>query len=279
MTKSDFLNDSDVKDFINYLADSWETGNVFEKGEFQYSGIKDAFNRYYWEFTVFDECDLPIRKGNSFEENKEILENLKYKIRTAFIEENETELFIAIKNILSWGRLLGSAKRGNLKYLIEIPLNDYNSILEFLKVVKNHWNKLNNDETEINSKIKFRSNSGFTKVYSLFLEDSIIYDSRVGATFTHFLSKKFGSEIPNSLMINLPQGRPKKTSFILNSNPNIFKSTNQNNEKHFFSNVKVSWLIKEVVELVNRKNNSEKIDVRQFEAALFMIGKDVSEGR
>ena len=63
------------------------------------------------------------------------------------------------------------------------------------------------------------------------------------------------------------------------SNPAIFKSTSQNDEKHFSFNVKASWIIKEVIEFINKKNISKKVDSRQFEAALFMIGADVSEGR
>ncbi|MES2520572.1 MAG: hypothetical protein V4585_20830 [Bacteroidota bacterium] len=279
MTKSDFINDLNVKEFINYLADHWETGNIFKAGSLQYFGIKDAFNKYSWEFILYDEYNLLIRKGNSFEENREVLEELKYKIRKAFLEENEMELFVAVKNILSWGKLLGSEKKGNLKYLMEINSEGYKSILEFLTIVKKHWNRLNNDEIEIESKIKFRSNSGFTKVFSLLLDDYSIYDSRVGAAFTYFLCKKFISDIPPSLIFDLPNGREKKSKYVLNANPAIFKSTRQKNHKHFPPNVKSSWLINETVKLINENPISKKIDSRQFEAALFMIGADVSEGR
>lgn len=283
MTKSDFINDSNVKEFINYLADYWESGNVFEKGKFQYLGIKDAFRKYYWTFSIDDEpIFLNIKKvGNTFEESQEILSHLKGEIQKAFNDSNEEDLFFAVKAVLTWGgpSTLGSEKRGNWEYLKNISSKGHNSVLEFLKIVNNQWEALNSDKAKITSKINFRSNSGFTKIFSLFLDDFVIYDSRVGAAFTHFLSKKFGSEIPDCLILSLPIGRPKKSKYILNSNPAIFKSTYQNDKNHFSSNVRASWIIKEVIELINQKNISEKIDSRQFEAALFMIGADVSEGR
>ena len=283
MIKSEFVNDSNVTEFISFLANYWETGNVFEKGKFKYLGIKDAFHKYYWTFRINNEpIFLNIKKeGNTFEESQEILSYLKDEIQKAFKDSNEEDLFFAIKAVLAWGgpRTLGSEKRGNWKYLKNINSNGHNCILEFLTTANNQWEALNSNNVKITSKINFRSNSGFTKIFSLFLEDFVIYDSRVGAAFTHFLSKKFGSEIPNNLILNLPNGSEKKSKYILNSNPAIFKSTSQNDEKHFSSNVKASWIIKEVIELINKKNISEKVDSRQFEAALFMIGADVSEGR
>lgn len=283
MTKSEFINDTNVKEFINYLADFWESKHVFEKGKFQYLGIKNALHKYYWTFRINNE---PIflnkkREGNTFEESQEILSYLKGEIQKAFNDSNEENLFFAVKAVLAWGgpRTLGNEKRGNWKYLKNINSNGHDSVLEFLKTVNNQWEALNSDNAKITSKINFRSNSGFTKIFSLFLNDFVIYDSRVGAAFTHFLSKKFGSEIPDYLILDLPNGSEKKSKYILNSNPAIFKSTSQNDKKHFSSNVKASWIIKEVIELINKKNISEKIDSRQFEAALFMIGADVSEGR
>lgn len=292
MKKTDFLNNEQVKSFISYLIDKWSQETVFDAGKIQYSNISDSLSKYKWSFNVsneplfvnsFSNRDI-VTKGETFIESQQILDLLKESLEYAYFQKNEEKLFFTLRAILAWGgpRTLGSETRGNLKYLLFLKEGKHISetpLIDSLHEIKQHWNSINNDEIDINTEVSFRSNSGFTKIMALFLHDFIIYDSRVGAAFTHFLSKKFGKDVPDNLKLFLPNGSEKKSVYTSNSNPNIFKSTRQDDLKHFSSNVKTSLIVKEIVKGINLLPRIEKINSREFEAALFMIGADVSEGR
>ena len=58
---------------------------------------------------------------------------------------------------------------------------------------------------------------------------------------------------------------------IVNSS---FLPTNQNNSRHFYSNVIASLLLSESLKLI--PNNDNIVKLRDLEASLFMMGYDVS---
>ena len=81
----------------------------------------------------------------------------------------------------------------------------------------------------------------------------------------------FGNNIPEILKIYIPASKvADKTKRHVN---NAFRSTYQNDSKHFYSNVISSLLVKQTLKLIIEFDPSVKL--RDLEAALFMIGYDI----
>lgn len=123
------------------------------------------------------------------------------------------------------------------------------------------------------------SNSGFTKIHSLIIDDFVIYDSRVAAALgmlVFMFCKDTGkTSIPVELQFAHGGSRKNPNSINDRRDPSsgVFKfpPINSSHTVHVINNIKANWLLKKVVE----KSNSNFVSLRQLEAALFMIGYDV----
>ena len=114
-------------------------------------------------------------------------------------------------------------------------------------------------------------NSGFTKIYSLYINDFIIYDSRVGAALCYLvklycIEQKQGG-VPSSL--KFAYGDARNPEVNRNPNSDIYKFSKLDRGKiHIECNLKANWLLKEVLNFPECQFK----DMRSLEAALFMIG-------
>lgn len=129
-------------------------------------------------------------------------------------------------------------------------------------------------------------NSGFTKIYSLFLDNFIIYDGRVGAALgllvSSFCKENELSNIPQSLILAYGDARPTKLDTGLNRrNPSLeiyqFPRLANNALRNTEYNLKANWLLKEIIEKTDTKFKKldESIQLRAFKSSLFMIGYNV----
>jgi len=279
MNKQEFINNPDVKVFIVFLANQWKDKFDFklgikEKGKTpkykKIGAIKEAFENYFWEYSVKTTLNVPKEiqlKGSSLEKSEQVLEYCKSKLKIGGkLNPLEQEIREASEIILKWG---GVFIKGN-----KDKVEDRNfDIVRTYQNVLNEWEQINQNQKAFYSEmpLSFPSNAGFTKIYSLLLDDYIIYDSRVSVALAYLLETCFNNKIPDSLNLFIPsskiveQEKRKVSPF--------FKSTHQKDSRHFYSNVKTSLLLSEVVDLI-RKEDSE-INIRQIEAALFMIGYDI----
>ena len=93
-------------------------------------------------------------------------------------------------------------------------------------------------------------NSGFTKIYSLYINDFIIYDSRVGAALCYLvklycIEQKQGG-VPSSL--KFAYGDARNPEVNRNPNSDIYKFSKLDRGKiHIECNLKANWLLKEVL--------------------------------
>jgi len=128
-------------------------------------------------------------------------------------------------------------------------------------------------------------NSGFTKIYSLLIDDFIIYDGRVGAALG-LLVRKYCEEnalptVPPKLLF--AYGNARTTSYQPDNrrNPGTtlhrFPALTNSSPKHIENNLRRNWLLKEVLESCNSKFNvlHPSFQLRALESALFMIGYNV----
>jgi hypothetical protein len=131
-------------------------------------------------------------------------------------------------------------------------------------------------------------NSGFTKIYSLYIDDFIIYDGRVGAALgllvRMFCEDSKFKAVPVELAFAWGKG---KESIYQNScenrrNPSKesyrFPELLNNSKRHIENNIRANWLLREIIDKTKSKfsNLDNSIQMRALEAALFMIGYDVA---
>ena len=127
-------------------------------------------------------------------------------------------------------------------------------------------------------------NSGFTKIYSLLMDNFVIYDSRVGAALgliiKEFLTEKNILKIPKELNFAYGNARPTKgdnnTKNKRNPSTETYKFSvlRNNNIHHTINNIKANWLLREIAD--NSIFKQEENPIRTLEAALFMIGYSVN---
>jgi hypothetical protein len=120
-----------------------------------------------------------------------------------------------------------------------------------------------------------------TKIYSLLVDDFIIYDSRVGAALgllvVRYCQAQNLSTIPPLLRFPWAPANETNTVAPKNRNPsigNLCIGQIRRAEEHVRWNLRASWLLRELVgksQQFSEQGNS----LRALEAALFMIGYDL----
>ncbi|MEL6719708.1 MAG: hypothetical protein AAFP82_13425 [Bacteroidota bacterium] len=281
MNKKIYLSKKIVQDFILWTLPKINIQSQFEhsyydlrsKSIWKCNSIFNAFENYKWKFT----CSIPELgkvKGSSYNESQLVLEQIKNNLSRAVEEKDHKKALEYSASILEWG----GVKRSNydkLKAMDKEIINYYKTMR-----IQIHPNSANTDSDFSNVFM----NSGFTKIYSLLIDDFIIYDSRVGATLCllirEFLTEFNIQNIPTEL--NFAYGNARQTpnsSLPINrrnpSNLSYKFSVLRNNAKHHtINNMKANWLIKELAVKSKFKNTASPM--RSLEAALFMIGYSVN---
>lgn len=199
---------------------------------------------------------------------KKKLENFSSRLRECISHANNDACKDVCCDILKWGGVL----KGNQTKLEEI--NNKEGLCSYLikaKVFLSH-DSIGNPEEEI------FMNSGFTKIYSLYIDDFIIYDSRVGAALCYMVKLYCEEQKLKELPV------PLKFAYGNSRNPKVNRNPNNDTYKfslldqgkiHIECNMKANWLLKEV----QNAPICEFKDLRSLEAALFMIGYDIPRGK
>ena len=192
MNKIQFLNAESVQSFIKWITPKLDTSGSFKhayilkspKGKpWECDSLYTAFENYKWIFT----CKHPISNinfnGETFEESSILLTELGNGLRKSVLQKDIESCKKYCFAILAWG---GVSYGNNDKVL-----NLGNEITSYLN---NCREKLNADTFDTKGSYKdIIMTAGFTKIYSLLMDDFVIYDSRVGATLG-LLVRKFCEE-------------------------------------------------------------------------------------
>jgi len=281
MNKQEYLNNEIVKDFINWLIPRISGKVEFvhhyvnsrDKSLWECNSIFNAFENYKWRFN----CVIPnIGKtsGNTFLESKDALEIIEKGMKYAIQENNQENLLEYSSSILEWG----GVKRSNYTRL----KNMEESIIDYYK---DSIIRLNPETIDTNDDFSgINMNSGFTKIYSLLINNFVIYDSRVGAALglliKTFLTEKNITIIPEELNFAYGNARPTNNDIgpLNRRNPSNekykFPVLTNNDKKHIKNNIYANWLLKELSDKSKFQNESSPI--RALESALFMIGYSVN---
>lgn len=254
MTKEEFLEDKYIKCFIKWFIEKLTSGFSHSyntkkpKKEYNFKSIYEAYEKYEWN-------------GKNLDENNNELKQWSDLLTKSIENNNETECKNICRNILKWGGI------NKTKIITETP--DLIGILKEAKI------KLSKDEIHSHNYYNnILMSTGLSKIYSLYIPDFIIYDSRVGAAICHlvreFCIEKKLDFIPENLKFAYTSGKSKSNR---NPNTNTFKFTYcsvSHKYQYIITNIKANWLLKEILNKSSLFKN-----LREIEAALFMIGYEI----
>ncbi|GGG05468.1 hypothetical protein [Paenibacillus abyssi] len=286
MKRDDFLRSNLVKSFIDWISDRLDKPDSFihvfdlkkPVKRWECSSIYSAFENYSWAFTYKDPLSGMKVTGSSFNDSLESLAKLSKGLINS-IEVSNTEVCRNhCLSILDWGGVL----RGNDKKIDTLGAG----ICSYLESTRSRFISDISSESYYNERVIM--NSGFTKIYSLCMDDFIIYDGRVGAALGLLVRKYCEDNALNEVPVELvfAWGKGRESTYISSSqnkrNPGSVKYSfpelmYKNPERHTENNIRANWLLSEIVNNTNSKFNDldKKVRMRALESALFMIGYKV----
>lgn len=259
-----------------------------EKEVWSCSSLNDAFDQYWWH--------------GDYNKNESQLSELANEIRE--IQKpgySEQQLFISCIKILDWGQVY----RGSIAWLINAL--ESGSLKRLILQGKALIESDAPDITPFCDSGELRMDSGITKIYSLICDNSIIYDDRVASAMTLIAGRTFfnntnlsleekshlSKEIKNTESLGHGDSKKQKNKF---NNPSYF-SSQVKVENHAQLNIYANWIIDEAINRSLKENTPKinrdwKVNIntdqaspdeishlrRKIEAALFMIGSDISYG-
>jgi hypothetical protein len=303
--KADFLNDKDVINFMDHLADvltdKITINHTIYSARIKINTFTAAFNSYCFPLKSSEiiNTDTLAQKQSKkgFISNNLILDSLKTKLVKA---KTGIDFYDAALDVLWWGaggKLPRSpAGKRNGTYLknkawldLKFPSPGRIGILQHFNSSKLESNKKIVNEYLFDEN-PYRMNAGFTKIYSLINDNFIIYDGRVGAALG-LLVKQFCllngyTSVPQNLKFAWDEAEAAKGKMGPNRNPStptlIFPRLKRGS-MWAESNIRANWLLEATLNKVHHKARSWSFcsqtrfdELRAIEASLFMIGYEVS---
>lgn len=304
LTKDEYLADKEVQLFIAWLREVVQGTRSIDfqynaKPEKKWSLLSDVLPCYSWpyatnngpkqakhDWTFPEDALFKLDANSSLEENNEVLKRLQNGLRRAF-DDAKADLAPWIASIFSWGGVytgtkLGGGNKGWLQGLTETRLR---AILTKTKAAL-----LLNDDALGPIIPDLRFNSGLTKVYSLLLNDFIIYDSRVAAALAWLVLLWQRSVNPNRPIqpglafqcMNAKEYKSKvnpKPPKLRNPDWCQFSYLSTDPYAHAKWNLRANWILRAVwPHDVASKDGATKTafySLRDIEAALFTMGYDL----
>jgi hypothetical protein len=286
MTKQEYLKNPSVREFVKWIRPKLSVKNSFihsytdakSKVIYNFDSIYDAYEKYKWQFSLLSpDSNLEVT-GKSFDESTNQLRLLSIGLKGSINSKNKDSCKKYCKGILQWGLGSGNAYKNNCKYLD-------NNLINTTHVLKIWSEVLNLNDIDLSDKIIYKGikiNAGFTKIYSVIVNDFIIYDSRVGAALCmlvrEFCKESNINDVPKELCFAWDNGKTDNPAHKFRRNPDKgnYKFPKLKNNNWIEMNVKASWLLKEILEGGNSKFRSLSDPLRSLEAALFMIGYQIN---
>lgn len=285
MKKDEYLRNDDVSGFIDFVAGvingsiAIQFPYVFHSAKvpsnfsarFGLSGVaptlKDLFDRYWWG-----------RK--SYEENAETLLRIQNSLRNSLKGSipNAADVYKATADIMDWG-LHPKAAAANKVWAEEQGANLSNLLLRGKAA-------LESEESAFDSFPGIRMNAGYTKVYALLCENSIIYDGRVGAALCwlvrlYLVRKDHKGQIPDTLAflwsggLSAQHRNPSGDGFVFKP---LRNGVHGASEAWADVNMRANWILESARSQSNAEWSRHEDGLRKVESALFMLGYALPAG-
>lgn len=286
MPRIQYLSQPYVMGFIDWLAANLNHPTKFAHAHVDrrsgkresYIGIADAFLKYRWPHRGIRD----VQAGDTLESNGQALELLQQMLRDAVSAGDDETACLAAIEVMRWGGVVN----GNVKWLQE----NQEGLAALLRSTASCLSR--GEYASAGQQGKYlRFNAGMTKVYSLLIDDFIIYDSRVAAALgwlvALYCADQGLSGLPDGLAF--PWAPAKESDSSRNPkirNPGLRTGLRfprlRSGWSHAQWNLKSSWVLDEVLKKSGASPftcDSDIPSLRRLEAALFMIGYDLGSGR
>jgi hypothetical protein len=282
MLRNQYLALPRVSDFIDWLASNLDHVSLFAHSYYErrqkvtktFSNLPDANAQYFWKH----KGAVGTPSGTCLTSSHAALEALCDALHTGINTANDASTLDASMRVMEWG----GVSAGNVRWLTV-------NAKDLVRTLASTTAALASDNLAhpiLTTDRELRFNAGMTKVYSLLVNDFIIYDSRVAAALGWIVVKYCkdrslpvlpaelafpwapAKEAPNALR---PKNRdPSQSPYHF---PRLIAG-----ELHAVWNLKASWILAEVLARAPASyfNGTSPIPaLRRLEAALFMIGYDL----
>ena len=266
MRKDEFLSSPNVMGFISWIEPLLDTPQslshtyIKKKGKrkYEFDNLYSAYKQYDWPPSI-DAFSADLAKG----------------IATS----NESICESACHRILEWG----GVTRGNKERVSRLKPD----LCAYLRNVRDRMT-MDLPSTEYFTKT-IQMTSGFSKIYSAYIDDYMIYDSRVGAALgllvRNYCESNGFPSVPKELSFIWIKGlEGQSASLTFNRrNPSrdsyVFPQLLNNPKIYFENNIRANWLMSTVAKTTRSKFGTveQSNSLTALEQSLFMIGYDVSD--
>lgn len=282
MNRSKFLDDPDVKDFVEWLIKNLPALKVslnLRKSRFVpkrtgiiLNGLEEVLPQYVW---------APNGGAGNWAATKSELGNLAADLRSAIARKDENATLAACLEVLRWGGV-----RGAVAHLTNLA--NGGKLVEYLHSRGPLFSlTCAQGLSGLNGQVIDKFDAGMTKIYSIIDQTgSPIYDSRVGATMAMLYQCFLRSQSKKpSPLLNFPSGsargkqirNPPGLGHGYHSAPQFYTKAVK---PHIWAQfqLKLGWIIQHIL-LLNptwfAREGGIADRCRAFEACLFMIGYDL----
>lgn len=236
-----------------------------------FSNLADAMRQYAWPVnTTAREAG---NAASSLEANTLVLDRLKTALKSADTDESMRDACVAV---MQWGGVVN----GNVSWLAHNTVGLNALVHDMARLLDCDDDDMKRLPTDL------RFNAGMTKVYSLLVDDFIIYDSRVAAALCWFVmqwARENNLEtIPDALSFPcMPAKESDHPRIRKIRNPGSgawhFPRLNNHPRLHAQWNLRASWLLEAVLNEASSTTvfHQAAQPLRALEAALFMWGYDL----
>jgi hypothetical protein len=229
--------------------------------------------------------DIVLAGNSNLSANQLVLNQLASGLTEALKLNPRDDVTVSawVKAIFVWG---GVFKKGNRTWLATMHgrLGMYlDSVLTTLNTTASE------NASVLNSLPVLRSNAGTTKIHALALRDFIMYDSRVAASLSWLVLKwacEEGRTLPLQLRFGCMRANQNGDRKRRTPDEHLFPyfapvaGNAQSNRKHAIWNIRANSLIRAALdksyEVCGEFSRTEFPSLREVEAALFSMGKDLS---
>lgn len=284
MNQSQYLADQEVGHFRNWLTERLQGQPIALA---KYPNLLSAKEEYTWPLKRLNGLPkathpyafpvlptLPAR--SSLESNQVVLRHLQNELRCSYRDaqidqQGAQRLAGVVAAIFYWGGVFTRTRNGGNKPWLEQNAHRLRATLS--AVIADMVS--GEDRSQITD---LRFNSGMTKVYSLLVDDFVIYDSRVAASLAWLVrhwwcddQRMAESALPSLLRFGCLAGngiaesrrRPSPVFPMLRNDPH----------GHYRWNIRTNWLLNDA--LIAAGENTDFRSLREVEAALFQMGDDL----
>lgn len=281
MNQADYLQLPEVSAFVRWMAQHLTADSTVGHGyvrpnlpKLVFRILADAFGLYDWGFS-YARLDGGRSSGRTFSDNATVLEDLQRRLRAAASVGDDTATRDAAIEVV---------RRGGVAPHNESWLRSNSPGLPRLLGKVTQAFEAGDDAIDFGVSLRF--NAGMTKVYSLLVDNFIIYDSRVAVALAWFIVAWARAEqrphIPESLRFPCMVAKEALDA-------DRHKLRNPRTEQFYFPllgnrpythakwNLRANWIVGALLEAAPRTVFcSGSGGSRKLEAALFIWGYDLA---